>query len=78
MLITYLDSKFPNYLNETPSIDDLQEFYQAAKKKFDLDSEFQLKARKAVVNLQKGKDKEIEAWKIICRISKKQYDGIYK
>ncbi|CAI2362610.1 unnamed protein product [Moneuplotes crassus] len=78
MLITHLDSAFPNYLDEVPSIDDLQSFYQEAKRKFDQDPKFQERARRAVVNLQKGEQKEISAWKVICKISKVQYDNIYK
>ena len=78
MLITHLDSAFPNYLTKPPSIDDLQGFYQAAKQRFDSDPDFQLKSRKAVVNLQKSKEKETKAWKIIWQISKKEYDEIYK
>lgn len=78
MLITHLDSTYPNYLSETPNINDLQTFYQAAKARFDSDSEFQNKSREAVVNLQNHNPKEIEAWRIICKISKIQYDSIYQ
>ena len=37
MLIAELDAKFPNFLEETPEISDLQTFYKSAKKKFDED-----------------------------------------
>lgn len=77
MLITHLDSVFPDYLENMPDIQDLQNFYQNAKVKFDTDEEFRSKARQAVVNLQKGNQKELKAWKVICDISKQEYDSIY-
>jgi arginyl-tRNA synthetase len=78
MLITHLNSTYPNYLSETPNINDLQTFYQAAKARFESDPDFQQKAREAVVNLQNHNPKEIEAWRVICKISKIQYDSIYQ
>lgn len=78
MLITHLDSVYPNYLQETPNIQDLQIFYQDAKLKFDNDEEFRSRARQAVVNLQRGESKEINAWRTICDISKQEYQSIYR
>ena len=78
MLIAHLDSAYPNYLEEMPNINDLQAFYQNAKKRFDSDKEFKEKARQIVVNLQNGCSKERNAWKIIWDISKVEYDSIYK
>ena len=65
MLIAHLDSIYPNYLDETPNINDLQMFYQNAKKRFDSDEKFKENARQIVVNLQNGCEKERKAWKVI-------------
>lgn len=78
MLITHLDSEYPDYLNHTPSIQDLQKFYQNAKQRFDSDETFRETARQAVVNLQSGCEKETNAWKTIVDISKQEYNSIYK
>jgi arginyl-tRNA synthetase len=65
MLVRYLETEFPGYLKEMPNITDLQEFYQKAKRKFDSDETFREEARKAVVNLQNGEEKEIKAWEMV-------------
>lgn len=51
MLIAELDRNFPNFLESTPQISDLQTFYQNAKKRYDSDEEFKLTARQNVVKL---------------------------
>lgn len=51
MLIAELDTKFPNFLEETPAISDLQTFYQNAKKRFDEEEEFKETAHANVVKL---------------------------
>jgi len=78
MLISHLNSEFPNYLDETPCISDLQKFYQDAKLKFDEDPDFRETARQAVCNLQNGNEKETMAWKVVWDISKYEYDSIYR
>lgn len=40
MLIGELDLSFPDFLENTPEISDLQTFYKRAKKRFDEDPEF--------------------------------------
>merc|ERR1719182_691685 len=52
MLIEYMKEKYPNFQKETPNVSDLQEFYKAAKKRFDESEEFKKKAQAAVVALQ--------------------------
>lgn len=51
MLIQELEENFPDYLENTPNIADLQTFYQNAKKRFDADEEFKKKAHENVVKL---------------------------
>jgi arginyl-tRNA synthetase len=40
MLITELNDKYPEFINEKPNLGDLQTFYQNAKKRFDTEPEF--------------------------------------
>ena len=54
MLIQELNENFPDFLENTPNIADLQTFYQNAKKRFDEDKDFQKKVilhRKELRNL---------------------------
>ncbi|EPB69974.1 arginine--tRNA ligase, partial [Ancylostoma ceylanicum] len=71
MLIAHLYDKYPDFMNQPPPISDLQAFYKESKKRFDEDSEFKKRAYDCVVKLQ-SYDKEIlNAWTMICNISKK-------
>lgn len=49
----------------------VQTMYKQSKKKFDEDSEFKERARKAVTKLQGGDEQFITAWKRICEASRK-------
>ena len=44
MLITELNDKYPEFVNEQPKLGDLQTFYQNAKKRFDNEPEFKERA----------------------------------
>lgn len=77
MLIAELDSKFPNFLNETPDISDLQTFYQNSKKRFDGEPEFKATAYENVVKLQSGDEHCIAGWKKLCELSRQEFDKIY-
>jgi arginyl-tRNA synthetase len=86
MLITHLKDQFPNFLSERPPIADLQEFYKASKKRFDAEEDFKKRAYEAVVNLQQGAARahageeecmEVKGWKILCDISRAEFDKIY-
>jgi len=77
MLIEYMKEKFPNFEKELPAVSDLQEFYKAAKKRFDEDAEFKEKARLAVVDLQSGGKFSLMAWQRICDVSRKAFQIIY-
>ncbi|KAF7635650.1 hypothetical protein Mgra_00004893 [Meloidogyne graminicola] len=78
MLIAYLRERFPNYLVEKPKIEDLQTFYKESKFKFDEDADFKARAYQGVVKLQNGEKEFIDAWKMICNISRKDFEDIYK
>ncbi len=80
MLITQLKDLYSNNLREIDSIkiSDLVEFYKASKKRFDNEPEFQKRSREEVVKLQSGDEKSIEAWKLLCNQSRKEFDQIYK
>lgn len=77
MLIAHLVEKFPDCLTAPPPIGDLQVFYKEAKKRFDMEDDFKKRAYACVVKLQ-SKDKDmIEAWKLICDVSRKEFQQIY-
>ncbi len=80
MLITQLKDLYSSDLKEIDSfkISDLVEFYKASKKRFDNETEFQKRSREEVVQLQRGDKKSIEAWKLLCNQSRKEFDQIYK
>ncbi|KAE9553127.1 hypothetical protein FO519_003644 [Halicephalobus sp. NKZ332] len=78
MLIAHLQDRFPNYLNETPPIGDLQAFYKESKKRFDEDEKFKVRAYECVVKLQNFDSDIVKAWKMICAVSRADFDKIYE
>ncbi|XP_058788641.1 probable arginine--tRNA ligase, cytoplasmic isoform X2 [Phymastichus coffea] len=77
MLIAHLEDKFPNYTTESPSISDLQSFYKESKVRFDEDKQFKERAYETVVKLQAHDPKIIQGWKLICDVSRKEFQNIY-
>lgn len=77
MLIAHLQDTYPSYLTETPPINDLQEFYKGSKVRFDSDDEFKKRAYKCVVELQGGNKDYLQAWNIICEVSRAEFQKIY-
>ncbi|XP_063365332.1 arginine--tRNA ligase, cytoplasmic [Cydia amplana] len=77
MLIAHLQDKFPNFKNESPPISDLQAFYKESKKRFDEDEVFKNRAYTCVVHLQSGHPEYIAAWKLICEVSRREFQKIY-
>lgn len=77
MLIAHLQDKFPNYLQVSPPIADLQAFYKESKKRFDEDEAFKKVAYEKVVELQGGNSDVRKAWNLICDVSRKEFDIIY-
>lgn len=78
MLIAYLRECFPNYLKEPPQIEDLQTFYKESKIKFDEDPNFKVQAYQCVVKLQNFEKDIVDAWQLICDISRKDFANLYQ
>ncbi|XP_028397434.1 arginine--tRNA ligase, cytoplasmic-like [Dendronephthya gigantea] len=78
MLIAHLQDEFPNYLKESPPIQDLQAFYKASKTRFDNDEVFKKRAYERVVLLQNGDPDVRKAWMMICDVSRKEFAKIYE
>lgn len=77
MLIAHLKDKFPNYINQPPPISDLQAFYKESKKRFDEDEAFKARAYQCVVQLQRYDPEIIAGWKLICDVSRREFNYIY-
>lgn len=77
MLITHLEDRFPNYAEVSPPISDLQAFYKESKTRFDNDADFKKRAYDRVVKLQGGHSDTVKAWKLICDVSRKDFQKIY-
>lgn len=79
MLIAYMKTEAPDVLTgkQPTDLSHLVSWYKASKKKFDEDPDFKKTAQLEVVALQSGEPKALEAWKIICEISRKAYQEIY-
>ena len=80
MLITYMKEFAPDVLQgKVPtSLDALMGWYKASKKRFDEDPEFQKRSQLQVVKLQAGDPDALHSWKLICDVSKKGFEEIYK
>lgn len=77
MLIAHLQDEYPNYKTYSPPIADLQAFYKESKKCFDEDEEFKKRAYSCVVRLQSGDPDYISAWKLICEVSRQEFQKVY-
>ncbi|XP_003215170.1 arginine--tRNA ligase, cytoplasmic isoform X2 [Anolis carolinensis] len=77
MLIAHLQDKFPDYLTVSPPIGDLQAFYKESKRRFDTEEEFKKRAYQCVVLLQSKNPEFIKAWKLICDVSRQEFQKIY-
>jgi arginyl-tRNA synthetase len=77
MLIAYMKETFPDYQEKTPEIKDLDEYYKAARKRFDTDPEFKKLSQETVVKLQAYDETCINTWKSICELSRQYFSKIY-
>ena len=55
----------------------MQTFYQNAKKRFDSDEVFKKKAHENVVKLQSGDAGCLAGWKMLCDLSRKEFQKLY-
>ncbi|XP_026321447.1 arginine--tRNA ligase, cytoplasmic [Hyposmocoma kahamanoa] len=77
MLIAHLQDKYPDFKTHSPPISDLQAFYKESKTRFDEDEEFKKRAYSSVVHLQSGHPDYISAWKLICEVSRQEFQKVY-
>lgn len=88
-LITYLKQEVPELLRvdecdesndkglAAAKIGDLVEFYRKAKARFDEDPDFKKAAQDEVVELQSGNPDTLRAWKLICDLSRIEFQKVY-
>ena len=60
------------------TVSDLNQLYQAAKKKFDRDDDFKERSRRQVVELQGGDKLSLELWQALVAESKRHFSVIYE
>eukprot|EP01053_Blabericola_migrator_P010742 Blabericola_migrator_1__10741@NODE_614_length_7277_cov_53_523024_g447_i0_p2_GENE_NODE_614_length_7277_cov_53_523024_g447_i0NODE_614_length_7277_cov_53_523024_g447_i0_p2_ORF_typecomplete_len595_score91_87tRNAsynt_1d/PF00750_19/1_7e114DALR_1/PF05746_15/7_9e02DALR_1/PF05746_15/8_7e33Arg_tRNA_synt_N/PF03485_16/1_8e12tRNAsynt_1e/PF01406_19/0_0053tRNAsynt_1/PF00133_22/0_9tRNAsynt_1/PF00133_22/59YebG/PF07130_12/9_8e02YebG/PF07130_12/1_2e04YebG/PF07130_12/8_7e02YebG/PF07130_12/7_5e03YebG/PF07130_12/1_5_ len=77
MLITHLETAYPDYENNPPDLSDLNQFYKEAKVRFDNDPSFKEESRRMVVTLQSGDPKARRAWTTLVDTSLKEFQKIY-
>lgn len=65
MLLTYLSDSG----KDSDQLSDLEDFYRAAKQKFDADEDFRRRSRQAVVELQAGDEHALQVWRKFIDIS---------
>ncbi|CCW71064.1 unnamed protein product [Phytomonas sp. Hart1] len=77
MLILYLKRNYPNYITNPPDISNLTDLYRASKVCFDEDQDFKEQARLEVVKLQAHEENSLKAWKLICDVSRNEFNKVY-
>ncbi len=79
MLIAHLQETLPDAFHSATNttLTQLVSGYREAKQRFDDDPAFKKKAHLAVIALQQGDPDTLQAWRIICDISRKAYAEIY-
>ncbi|CAB9513415.1 Arginine--tRNA ligase [Seminavis robusta] len=82
MLIQYLKEEYPEVGQEAdggelPNITDLTVFYKNAKQRFDESAEFKKTAQTNVVALQSGDKECLKIWKMLCDVSRKEFQKVY-
>ncbi len=73
MLLTYLDETG----DDSDDLADLENFYRAAKQRFDADDDFKTRSREAVVGLQGGDPDAFATWQRFIDISMSHCQDIY-
>lgn len=77
MLIAELEDQLDRGDSAELALKDLEQFYQAAKKRFDADSTFADRARDYVVRLQSGDESVLMLWQQFRRVSLSHSEEIY-
>lgn len=73
MLLTYLQDNDAS----SDSLASLEDFYRAAKQRFDEDDDFRRRARQAVVELQAGDPVALQMWQHFINVSMSHCQAIY-
>ena len=80
MLVEHLRDEYPAALSletsQNVDLGDLVELYKAAKKRFDDDDDFKVRAREGVVKLQAGDQEALTAWESLCAASRVEYQKV--
>ncbi|NGX37408.1 MAG: Arginine--tRNA ligase [Chlamydiae bacterium] len=79
MLITYVKQFQPEFFagKRLADLSELMHWYRESKKLFDADPAFKKQSQLEVVNLQGGDEATLEAWEMICDISRRAFNEIY-
>ncbi len=82
MLIQYLKEEYPHVIAQEdgalPNISDLTEFYKNAKARFDADADFKKTSQTNVVELQSGDPQCLKIWKMLCDVSRLEFEKVYQ
>jgi len=78
MLIQHMAERPGGMGNGEEDISALQDLYKASKLRFDAEEDFKTRARAAVTKLQGGDKEMLAAWKLLCEISRREFDKIYQ
>jgi arginyl-tRNA synthetase len=78
MLIEHLEDIGADAAAKELSVGSLNEFYQAARKKFDADPSFAERSRQRVVSLQAGDERTLALWQVLVDSSHRYFSTIYR
>ncbi|KAL3784913.1 hypothetical protein ACHAW5_006235 [Stephanodiscus triporus] len=92
MLIQYLKEEYPDVSyggnddgegdgdkgSGMPNITDLTEFYKNAKRRFDESPDFKKISQLNVVRLQAGDEECLRIWKVLCDVSRLEFEKVYR
>jgi arginyl-tRNA synthetase len=79
MLICYLKQYHLDVISgkEETDLPSLMKWYRESKIQFDADADFKKRSQLQVVKLQGGDPETLQAWKMICEISRRAFQEIY-
>ena len=78
MLIEHVRDLGVDDAAEEFSVGDLDDFYKAAREKFDADASFAERSRQRVVALQHGDDEALALWRVLVDESIRHFDAVYR
>ena len=78
MLIEHVRDLGVDDAAEEFSVGDLDDFYKAAREKFDADASFAERSRQRIVALQHGDDEALALWRVLVDESIRHFDAVYR